>query len=248
MQSVGDASTKRPASPTLPCVSSSILKLHTLHDSCKRRRTSNHPSMTQDSPLVPDLLVACLSKRDSLVPPQEQPSPSAPPVTDGRAENFDSYPATGKSPDQQIFNHRSKGNRRNHNFYTKASILTPQGMVVLQQVQVYERISPNLLPWSMAMDLNLPVYPDKILTLTLNDQVIQTSQYCKFIIRVAGIDAEIDAWMILGLKSVILGRDWIQTVNLFSDFDKKNYFIPVHLVVEAAGENFPNIRVPDGEF
>jgi hypothetical protein len=116
-------------------------------------------------------------------------------------------------------------------------------MVVLQQVQVYERISPNLLPWSMAMDLDLPVYSDKILTLTLTDQVIQTSQYCKFIIRVAGIDAKINVWMILGLQSVILGRDWIHTVNLFSDFGKQNYFIPVPLNVEAATEDFPNIRV-----
>ena len=49
--------------------------------------------------------------------------------------------------------------------------------------------------------------------------------------------------MILGLQSVILGRDWIQTVNLFSDFSKQNYFIPVPLNVKAAREDFPNIRV-----
>ena len=49
--------------------------------------------------------------------------------------------------------------------------------------------------------------------------------------------------MILGLQSVILGRDWIQTVNLFSDFGKQNYFIPVPLNVKATGENFPNIRI-----
>jgi hypothetical protein len=143
-------------------------------------------------------------------------------------------------PQQQSLSHCSKRNSKIHNFYTKASILSPKGMFDLGRVQVDERSSFNLLPWSIAMDLGLTLYSDRVLTITVTDRLVQTNQHCRFTIRVAGVDTTIKTGVISGLQTVLLGQEWIQSVNLLSTFGNQSYYIPIPLAVEAAEERFPD--------
>jgi hypothetical protein len=91
------------------------------------------------------------------------------------------------------------------------------------------------------MDLDLALYPNRVLTMTVANCRIQTSQYCRFTIRVAGFDTTINAGVISGLQTVLLGQEWIQSVKLLSGFGNHSYYIPVPLAVEAAGKRFPDL-------
>ena len=203
-------------------------------------------SSTQDSSLGSGLTAS--ASLDGL---QEQPSARAPSQTEEmdafaehRAEAIESRSATDRGlggPQQRRISNCSKGHSKIHNFYTKASILSPRGIVDLERVQVDERSSFNLLPLSIAMDLDLALYPDRILTITVANCRIQTSQYCRFTIRVAGFDTTINTGVISGLQTVLLGQEWIQSVNLLSGFGNQSYYIPIPLAVEAAGERFPDL-------
>lgn len=62
-----------------------------------------------------------------------------------------------------------------YNFYTRASILTLRGIVNFQRVQVDERSSFSLLPWSIAIDLDLIQYSDRVLRTTVDNRPVQTS-------------------------------------------------------------------------
>lgn len=121
-----------------------------------------------------------------------------------------------------------------HNFYTKASIFTPRGIVDFQRVQVDESSSFNLLPWSIAIGLDLILYSDRILRTTVDHRPVQTNRYCRLNIRIAGVETTINTGVILGLRTILLGREWIRSVNLLSDFGNRSYYIPVPLAVEAA--------------
>jgi hypothetical protein len=165
-------------------------------------------------------------------------------VAEHRAEAIESRSATDRGlvgPQQRRISNCSKEHSKIHNFYTKASILSPRGIVGLERVQVDERSSFNLLPLSIAMDLDLALYPDRVLTITVANCRIQTNQYCRFTIRVAGFDTTINTGVISGLQTILLGRGWIQSVKLLSDFGNRSYYIPVPLAVEAAGERFPDL-------
>jgi hypothetical protein len=147
--------------------------------------------------------------------------------------------ATDKVTQQRDLNHCFRRQSTIHNFYTKASILMPRAIVSFEQVQVDRRSLSNLLPLSIAMNLGLVLYPYKIL---IADRSIQTNQFCRFTIRVAGIDATINANVISGLQTIVLGREWIQSVNLLSDIGNQNYYIPIPLAIEPAEEKLPNVN------
>jgi len=108
--------------------------------------------------------------------------------------------------------------------------------VDFQRVQVDERSSFNLLPWSIAIDLDLIQYSDRVLRTTVDNRPVQTNQHCRFNIRVAGVETTINTGVIPGLYTILLGREWIRSVNLLSDFGNRSYYIPVPLTVEAAEE------------
>src|SRR5204863_3954298 len=115
---------------------------------------------TEDSPILDRV-----SNRESQVQLREQPFDRLSSQTeeintfpDGRAADSRSCPLLGRS------SRCVKGHSRIHNFYTKASILMPRGIVDLEQVQVDERCSFNLVPQSIAMDLDLILFSNEILT------------------------------------------------------------------------------------
>ncbi len=203
------------------------------------------------------LRAADISKGESMNQLQEQLPTSAllqtgemDAFTGHRNELTESRSATGNGlvgPPQRSLSHFPTGHSKIHNFYTKASILSPRGIFDFERVQVDERSSFNLLPWSAAKDLHLLLYPDKVSTITVADRLIQTNQYCRFIIRVAGVDAMINTMVIPGLQTVLLGQEWIQNVRLLSGFDNQSYYIPIPLAVEAADERLPEIRNADVE-
>jgi hypothetical protein len=58
---------------------------------------------------------------------------------------------------------------------------------------------------------------------------------------VVGLDTTVNAGVIPGLQTILLGREWIQSVNLLSGFGNQSYYIPVPIAVEAAYEKVPNI-------
>jgi hypothetical protein len=58
------------------------------------------------------------------------------------------------------------------------------------------------------------------------NHIIPTNQYCRFNIRVAGVETTIDACIVSELPSLLLGREWIRQINLLSDFGNHKYYIP----------------------
>jgi hypothetical protein len=126
--------------------------------------------------------------------------------------------------------------RKIHNFYTKASILTPRGIVDFQRVQVDERSSFNLLPWSIAIDLELIMYSDRALRTTVASRPVYTNQYCRFNIRIGGVERTINTGVVPGLYTILLGREWIQSVSLLNGSGEQSYYIPIPLVIEMVDE------------
>ncbi|PVH70705.1 hypothetical protein DL98DRAFT_540644 [Cadophora sp. DSE1049] len=124
----------------------------------------------------------------------------------------------------------SKPRGRCHNFFIKASIYTPRGVIDLERVHVDERCPFNLVPWSMVTNLGLVLYSGEASTHPLN----QINQYSQLTIRVAGHTTTINTGVISGLKMILLGREWIRSVHLLSDSRNQNYYIPIPLAVEAA--------------
>jgi len=47
--------------------------------------------------------------------------------------------------------------------------------------------------------------------------------------------------MVSGLQTVLLGREWIRSVYLLSDFGNQKYYIPIPLAIEVTEEKFPDI-------
>lgn len=126
------------------------------------------------------------------------------------------------------------GYGRIHNFFTTGSISTPKGKSKLQRVEVDERSPVSLLPLSLAADLGLALYSDKVSAFMVADRLVQSSQYCQFNFQVAGHNAWIIARVVTGLETIVLGRDWMCDVNLIFGIGNQGYYISTSLVVEAA--------------
>lgn len=210
------------------------------------KKTATPFASTQDSNPRSELTA---SVSESLDLQDQQPTRALPQTeeidafTEDRMKAVESRSATDRrlvGPQQQSLSNCSKGNSKIHNFYTSASILSPKGIFDLGRVLVDERSSFNLLPWWIAMDLGLTLYSDRVLTITVNNRLVQTNQHCRFTIRVAGVDTTIKTGVISGLQTVLLGQEWIQSVNLLSTFGNQSYYIPIPLAVEAAEEKFPD--------
>jgi hypothetical protein len=133
-----------------------------------------------------------------------------------------------------------------HNFFTKASIETPRGVVELE-VQVDEGSPFNLVPWSIAANLNLMLYFGKTLAITIAHHLIQTNHYSQFTIGIAGHNTTINTGVISGLQTILLGREWIRSVHLLSDFRNQGYYIAIPLAVEVAEEKFSDIVDSEAE-
>jgi hypothetical protein len=137
---------------------------------------------------------------------------------------------------QQRLRDYSKGmstfdSKRNHMLHAKAAALSTRGIVELG-VKTDGSSVRNLLPRSMASRLCLPLHFGKSIRIGVANHIISTNQYCRFNIRVAGIEATIDVCVVSELPSLLLGRDWIRQVNLLSDFGNHKYYIPAKLGVE----------------
>lgn len=259
------AGIKRAASPLSPCVSSSAEHHRPLpqHEfPCptgqvcqhKRLRTSNpHPILkTQNTPAAsarsPPIVWRDFRNREfKMVKDARKPDYEALDPRD-RMSNMIAKTATpftstqhsrpGMEPQGPS---DSKPHGRLRNFFTKASIKTPRGIVDLERVQVDERSPFNLVPWSIATNLDLMLYSGKTWAITIADRLVRTNQYSQFTIRVAGHNTTINTGVIYGLQTILLGREWIRSVHLLNDFGNQNYYIPVPLAVEAAEEKFPGI-------
>ncbi len=133
-----------------------------------------------------------------------------------------------------------------HNFFTKASIETPRGVVDLERVQVDERNPFNLVPWSIATNLDLMLYSGETLAITIAHHLIQTNHYSQIAIRVAGHNTTINTGVVSGLQTILLGREWIRCVHLLS-FGNQKYYIPIPLAIEVAEEKFPDIVNTEAE-
>ena len=127
-----------------------------------------------------------------------------------------------------------------HSFYTTAWI-ADHGP---ERVKVDGRSPLNLLPQSMAANLSFILYSDQPLEIMMAGRIIRTDKYCRFTIRVAGHSVMINARVVTGLPTLLLGRDWIRKVDLLNDLGSQRYYIPVPLAVEATKENISN----DDEF
>ena len=159
----------------------------------------------------------------------------------GRTEAVESGSRSGREPVGPQQRRIGHGLNRIHNLYIRAAILLPRGIAGPFQVYVDERNSFNLLPLSIAVDLDLNLYFDRTLTIRIADRLVQTNQYCRFTIRVAGLDMTIDGGVISELQTILLGREWTQSVKLLRGSGNQSYYIPVPLDVEAANEKFPDI-------
>lgn len=127
-----------------------------------------------------------------------------------------------------------KGYSGIHNFFTTASILTSRGMFEVKKVEVDERSPINLLPMSIAVDLGLMLYSNDLSAFTIADRSVQTSQYSRFTIQVAGCSTTILAGVASDIDMILLGRDWIYRVNLLNGIGNQKYYISIPLSTAAA--------------
>lgn len=96
----------------------------------------------------------------------------------------------------------------------------------LTRVKIDGRSLHNLLPQSIARTLGLPLHFGSSVRVQVANCTALTDQYCQFTIRVAGINAVIDAYMVSELSYLLLGWEWTQQVNLLSDLGNRTYYIP----------------------
>jgi hypothetical protein len=120
----------------------------------------------------------------------------------------------------------SAGSSANHKLYTKAAIVSTRGIVELTRVKIDGTSQHNLLSRSIARKLGLPLHFGDSVRVRLANCTALTDQYCQLTIKVAGIKTAIDAYVVSGLSSLLLGREWTQQVNLLSDLGNYTYYIP----------------------
>jgi len=93
--------------------------------------------------------------------------------------------------------------------YTKATVLSIRGIVELG-VKIDGSSVHNLLPWSIASRLCLPLHFGKSIRIGVANHIILTNQYCQFNIRVASVETTIDACVVSELPSLLLSKEWIR--------------------------------------
>jgi hypothetical protein len=111
----------------------------------------------------------------------------------------------------------SVGGSTNHKLYTKAAIVSAREIVELPRIKIDGTSLHNLLPRSIARKLGLPLHFGGRVRVRLANRTVLTDQYCQLTIKVAGIKTAIDAYVVSGLSSFLLGWGWTQEVNLLSD-------------------------------
>ncbi|KAH8163698.1 hypothetical protein CIB48_g4563 [Xylaria polymorpha] len=119
----------------------------------------------------------------------------------------------------------SVGGSANHKLYTKAAIISARGIVELTRVKIDGTSQHNLLPRSIARKLGLPLHFGDSVRVRLANCIVLTDQYCQLTIKVAGIKTAIDAHVVSGLSSLLLGWEWTQQVDLLSDLGNYTYYI-----------------------
>lgn len=124
-----------------------------------------------------------------------------------------------------------------HNFFTSASILTSNGIFELKKVEIDERSPINLLPSQIAIDLGLKLYSGNTSAFTISDRLVQTSQYSRFSIEVAGHKSPIVAGVVSNIDVILLGRDWIDRVNLLKGVANQSYYISIPIYTTAASSS-----------
>lgn len=222
---LGLAGTKRAASPT-PFVS------HLPPQRTKHQRNSHETQRTRSAPARSPRSVIWHDFRDQI----SESTEDAREPDHYRGELTADHEARQEQPLACAPPQNNDENSKIHNFFTKGSIFTPRGIANFQRVQVDERSSCNLLPWSIAITLGLILYPNSLGT---------TATYCRLTIRVAGVETAINARVLHGLHTILLGREWIESVNLLSDFGNRGYYIPIPLAIEAE-EPLNSDRLIDG--
>ena len=125
---------------------------------------------------------------------------------------------------QQRLRDCSTSDSSNHMMYTKAAVLSARGIVGLG-VKIDRSSVHNLLPRSLASRLRLPLHFGKSIRIEVDNHIFPANQYCRFNIRVAGVETTIDACVVSELPSLLLGREWIRQINLLSDFGNHKYYI-----------------------
>jgi hypothetical protein len=84
----------------------------------------------------------------------------------------------------------------------------------------------NLPPRSIASRLRLPLHFGKSIRVSVAHHMIPTNQYFQINIRVADVETTIDRCVASEVPSLLLGGEWIQQMNLLSDFGNHKYYIP----------------------
>ena len=85
--------------------------------------------------------------------------------------------------------------RRNYMLYTKAAVLSTQGIVELG-VKIDGSSVRNLLLRSIASRLRLPLFLGKSIRISVAHHIIQMNQYSQFSIQVADVETTIDAYVV----------------------------------------------------
>ncbi|CZR65319.1 uncharacterized protein PAC_15219 [Phialocephala subalpina] len=118
-------------------------------------------------------------------------------------------------------------NGESFDLFTKA-LVASNGGVAPAPVVVRPGSLFNLVPDSIVQRLGLSSHFGNVAVLGLRDHNIHTNQYCRFDIKVAGVNTTIDAAVVPVAKcsSIQLGRLWVRMANLLSDLDHHTYYIP----------------------
>jgi len=89
--------------------------------------------------------------------------------------------------------------------YTKAAIVLAREIVELPRIKIDGTSLHNLLPRSIARKLGLPLHFGGRVRVRLANRTVLTDQYCQLTIKVAGIKTVINAYVVSGLSSLLLG-------------------------------------------
>lgn len=227
MQSIVDtsAASKRAASPLFPSESTCAnyhqpAPQHGCSDTAnyhlytKRQRTfSSHPYLNTEDTYAPKstpLSIIWHDFRDQEPKPArvhkpngggaELKGPMSTMTAKTASTQYTEFEATGPV-------HSPKSFHRPHIFFTKASIIMSRGVVNFGRVKVNERSPSNLIPISIAEKLGLVLYLGKTTTIMAGDGPVQSNQYTRFTVQVAGYDTQINADVIPKLQTLLLSRE-----------------------------------------
>ncbi|KAH8792217.1 hypothetical protein F5882DRAFT_376774 [Hyaloscypha sp. PMI_1271] len=98
-------------------------------------------------------------------------------------------------------------NFRKGSLYTKATIVSKEGMVELGRVKINRDGIHNLLSRSIADKLGLSLHSRSILRIRVENYSISVNQYYRFGIQVASVKTTIDIYVVSELPSLLLGKE-----------------------------------------